>query len=82
MSNIYRYKFYSNCPTNGEVIQYHFELISEKMVIAEHVQTACAINRLGFHEDIADRLHDAFGGKQTLTATHHGVEIETRRGWE
>lgn len=36
----------------------------------------------GFHEAIADEMHAQFGGRQVLTAFHHGVDILTVRGDE
>jgi len=46
--------------------------------MVEDIVTMCALSR-GHHEDIADGLKRSLGGKQTLSALHHGVEIETVR---
>ena len=75
--NTYRYTFVAACPGNGEQIIYSLELQHADMVRVEHIKTACALHREGFQEAIAADLHTRFGGKLTLRAMHHGVEIET-----
>lgn len=49
------------------------------MIHVEHIKTAAALIKKGWHEQIADSLSDALGGDQTIIATHQGVEIETVR---
>lgn len=80
--NIYRHQFVSVCPNNGAAIIYRLEIAADMMIPVEHVVTACALFKSGYHEAIADELHRRFGCKQTLTAHHHGVDVETRRGFE
>lgn len=75
--NTYRYTFAAACPGNGEQIIYSLELQNADMVRVEHIKTACALHREGFQEQIAADLHSRFGGKLTLTAMHHGVQIVT-----
>lgn len=75
--NTYRYTFAAACPGNGEQIIYSLELQNADMVRVEHIKTACALHREGFQEHIAQDLHSRFGGRLTLRAMHHGVEIET-----
>lgn len=78
--NTYRYTFAAACPGNGEQIIYSLELQNADMVRVEHIKTACALHREGFQEHIAQDLHSRFGGRLTLRAMHHGVEIETVLG--
>ena len=80
--NLYKYQFIAACPTNGEQIIYTLELSTDgRMIHVEHIKTACALHRSGFHEAIADELARTFPNcLQVLRATHHGVEIETMRG--
>ena len=78
--NIYRYTFIAACPCNGEQIVYLLELQHADMVRVEHIKTACALHRQGYQEDIAADLYQRFGGRLTLRATHHGVDIETILG--
>lgn len=77
--NIYKHKFYSRCPNNGQLIEYRFELATPNMVQVEDIVKGCAVHKMGYHEAIADDLMKQFGGRQTLRAHHHGVDIETRR---
>lgn len=75
--NTYRYTFVAACPANGEQICYTLELQHTAKVLVEHIKTACALHREGYQEEIAADLHHRFGGRLTLRAMHHGVEIET-----
>lgn len=77
--NIYRHTFAAACPNNGQTIIYNLEIKTDKMIYVEHITTACALHREGFHESIADELHARLGGFQVLKAHHHGVDIETHR---
>ena len=77
--NIYRNTFAAVCPADGETIIYRLELRSTSMIHVEHIKTATALNRQGWHEQIADSLAETLGGDQTIIATHQGVEIETVR---
>jgi len=79
--NVYARKFAAACPNNGEQIIYSLRIETDgRMIQVEHITTATALIKEGFHEQIADQLFARFGGKQTLTAHHHGVDIETVRG--
>lgn len=80
--NKYSRTFVSVCPSNHASIIYSLVIESEKMIYVEHINTAVAIFRKDYHEKIADELFKAFGGKQTITAHHHGVDVETKRGFE
>lgn len=77
--NIYRHTFAAVCPADGETIIYRLELRSTSMIHVEHIKTATALIRQGWHEQIADSLAETLGGDQTIIATHQGVEIETVR---
>lgn len=77
--NIYRADFHARCPVNGARIHYHWTLQTDAVVSVESINDALEEIRRGFHEDIANDLHRAFGGRQILTAEHHGVHIETER---
>lgn len=79
--NRYSRIFVAACPNNGESIIYSLTIeTKERMIQVEHIVTATALIKQGFHEQIADELHRRFGGRQTLQAHHHGVDIETVRG--
>lgn len=79
--NIYRHQFVSHCPNNGQHIIYALEIESAEVIHVEHIVTVANLLANSFHEDIADELHERFGGRQTLRAHHHGVDIESRRGF-
>lgn len=75
--NTYNYTFASVCPSNSEPIIYALEIQKSEKVLVEHIKTACALHQSGYQEDIAADLHARFGGRLRLSATHHGVHIET-----
>ena len=79
--NIYRHTFAIQCPANDEQIIYQIEIQSAKMIYAEHIVSETRTYESQYHEALADRLFALFGEKQIITATHHGVHIETRRGF-
>jgi hypothetical protein len=80
--NIYRYGFSAICPNNGERIYYRLVVTTDFMVPVEVIKSACGCHPSAYHEQIADALAVELGGEQVITAVHHGVEIETRRGWQ
>ena len=82
MKNIYRHQFVSLCPNNDKPIIYALMIEADRAIPVEHIVTAAALHKRAFHEAIADELFEHFGGNQVLTAHHHGVDIETRRGFE
>lgn len=77
--NIYRHTFTAACPSDDEVIVYRLEIRSQSMIRVEHIKTATALIKQGWHEQIADQLAERFGGDQIIKAVHQGVEIETVR---
>jgi hypothetical protein len=77
--NKYSTKFVALCPVNNKPITYQLEIKhTEKILVEDILET---INKFvsGFHESIADKLLEKFGGEQTLIANHHGVTIQTER---
>ncbi|MFK3941902.1 hypothetical protein ACI2KC_09470 [Pseudomonas monteilii] len=78
-SNVYRHTFTAVCPSDAEVIIYSLEIRSRSMIRVEHIKTATALIKQGWHEQIADDLAERFGGDQVIKAVHQGVEIETVR---
>lgn len=77
--NIYRHSFIATCPSDGDAIVYSLEIRSLQMIRVEHIKTATALIKQGWHEQIADDLAERFGGDQVIKAVHQGVEIETVR---
>lgn len=81
--NIYTTKFKAICPNNGLIISYTLRIETREKIMVETIISACHLKTSGFHEDIADAIYARLGtGRQTLTAFHHGVHIETRRGFD
>jgi len=82
--NIYRIGFIVRCPNNNKPISYAFELRTptEQRVMVEDICAAVTQREAAYHEDLADDLLKQFGGQQVLRAHHHGVDIETHRGFE
>ena len=80
--NIYRHQFVSHCPNNDKPIIYALEIETDSVIQVEHIVTACSLHKRAYHEAIADELHQRFDGRQTIRAHHHGVDIETQRGFE
>lgn len=77
--NVYRYTFTATCPVDGAAIEYRLQIEACAVIKAEQIVAECTFGQPEFHEGIADRLLEKLGGRQVLTATHTGVEIETRR---
>lgn len=79
--NIYTRQFVATCPNNGAAIIYTLRIeTDDRLIPVEHIITATSMISKGFHEHIAEELFARFGGRQVITAHHHGVDIETRRG--
>lgn len=79
LMNIYRHEFAATCPSDGETIIYRLKIKSLAMIRVEHIRTATALIKSGWHEQIADDLHSRFGGVQTIVATHQGIKIKSVR---
>lgn len=76
--NRYTQRFRAACPKNGRAVDYVLTIESPRMIMVEDLQAATAELK-GYHEEFADSLWQTFGGRQTLTAHHHGTDIETIR---
>lgn len=82
--NIYRHAFTLTCPNNGQTIAYRLTITTIHVLMVEDITAACVeAQQLGkpYHENVADMLHAKFGGQQCMVAFHHGVQIETHRGF-
>ena len=77
--NTYRHTFVATCPSGGDSIVYSLEIKGPAIIMVEHIRTATALIKRGYHEQIADQLHERFGGEQRIVAVHQGVQIETLR---
>lgn len=77
--NAYIVEFFARCPTNDIRIAYCLRIETQEVIRVESIVDAVDQIRSGFHEAIADDLHAALGGTQTIIADHHGVTIETTR---
>lgn len=78
--NSYRYAFRVKCPNNDQRVAYDLSIESPTTIMVEKIMACCDEIKEGFHENIADLLLQKLGGKQTIRAHHHGVDIETVRG--
>ena len=76
--NIYTQAFRATCPNNGRSVDYLLRIEAPRMIIVEDIQAAVA-DLKGYHESFADELWQKFGGRQTLTAHHHGTDVATVR---
>jgi hypothetical protein len=80
--NTYSVRFFARCPINGIRIEYVLEIenpsASNPLIVEDIIDAVSLIDR-GMHEEIADQLFREFGGRQALTADHHGVTIKTVR---
>lgn len=84
MPNFYRTVFTANCPNNHQTVSYSLEIESDHVIMAEQIlQETEASTKLPrpYHENMADYLFTELGGRQIIKAFHHGVWIETRRGF-
>jgi hypothetical protein len=78
--NTYTTKFFANCPNNGIRVKYILRIETGVVIPVEQIMSAVESVGDEFHEELADQMQERFGGRQTLTADHHGVTIETVRG--
>lgn len=76
--NAYTVEFFACCPNNGIRIKYRLRIETAEVIPVEQIAAAVDAED-GFHEEIADRMFARFGGRQVMTADHHGVQIETTR---
>ena len=83
MLNTYRQVFHAPCCVNSRQVEYTLEIEAQRTIMVEEIQAAvveAAALEKPYHETMADWLYERFGGRQTMTAFHHGTEITTRRG--
>lgn len=78
--NAYSTEFFADCPNNGVRIKYALRIETGLVLAVEQIIAKVQSISEGFHEEIADELHEAFAGRQSLRADHHGITIETTRG--
>ena len=77
--NTYQIRFWVTCPSNGKSIEYALEIKTKTMIQVEDLMAFLSEEKTAYHEPLADRLAAKFGGVQTMTANHHGVQITTER---
>lgn len=77
--NTYQTKFIAECPANGARILYDLTISTGVSIMVEDINEFLSEVTSDYHESIADRLFEAFGGQQVLKADHHGVSITTIR---
>jgi hypothetical protein len=77
--NIYKTEFFCVCPINQTRVKYYLEITTKEIISVEDILDQLKSYDSGFHELIAEDLHEKFGGRQTLIADHHGVNIRTER---
>jgi len=77
--NIYKTEFFCVCPINQTRVKYYLEITTKEIISVEDILDQLKSYDSGFHELIAEDLHEKFGGQQTLIADHHGVNIRTER---
>lgn len=79
--NAYTLKFFAPCPTNDVRIEYRWRLelahVAQVEDLISHAESYA--RHPVYHEALADDLWRKYGGRQVLTADHHGVTIETHR---
>lgn len=62
------------------MIEYAAVILAQRTLPVEELRAFCAAQDGKFQESIADALQERFGGRQTITAVHQGVTINTERG--
>lgn len=77
--NIYTTTFAARCPNDGAVIDYKLEIRTPETLMVERINEATGAIDAGIQEQIADLLHDSFGGELRMWGTHQGVDIESVR---
>ena len=77
--NRYTHDFLVKCPNNDLLVAYRLVITTPRVIMVEDIVAACKVES-AYHEALADQLYQRFGGRQVMTAHHHGVDIETTRG--
>jgi hypothetical protein len=79
--NKYTIHFVRKCPENGLAIAYRLTIETPHVLMVEAItEEIDNLPEQAYHEAIAQTLTRCLPGRQTLTAHHHGVDIETVRG--
>lgn len=77
--NIYTATFAARCPNDGAMIDYTLEIRTPETLMVERINEATHAIDVGHQEQIADHLHERFGGELRVWGTHQGVDIESVR---
>jgi hypothetical protein len=79
--NRYQVSFNAVCPVNEQIILYSLTIETPDSTVlpAEDIIATTRAQARGLHEEIAEHLWVALGGRQSLSAVHHGVSITTVR---
>lgn len=77
--NIYTQYFTARCANNNRLVSYTLTIESHVTIMVEDIQAEVAKFEHGYHEQMADHLFAKFGGRQTMSAHHHGTGIVTVR---
>jgi hypothetical protein len=67
------------CIVNQKPVEHFLTISTQRVIVVEELLFFIKNLEPAFHEIIADKLAEKFGGKQTLVANHHGVTISTER---
>jgi len=74
--NTYKYNFTVICPNDNALIDYHLEIRSTEIIMAESIVKYCD-NAEGYQECIAEGIKEEIGGAVKVIGIHSGVEITT-----
>lgn len=77
--NKYTQRFSALCAANDNPVDYVLTIETHRTIMVEDIQAKVATFTRGYHEDFANELAAKFGGRQTLSAHHHGTDVETSR---
>ncbi len=77
--NTYTTKFVVTCVVNQKPVEHFLTISTQEVIVVEDLLFFVKNLEPAFHEIIADKLAEKFGGKQILVANHHGVTISTER---
>jgi hypothetical protein len=77
--NTYQTKFVLKCIVNQKPVEHSLTISTQEVIVVEDLLSFIKNLEPAFHEIIADKLAEQFGGKQVLVANHHGVIISTER---
>ena len=78
--NTYEYNFSVVCPNDKESIQFNLSITTAETIFVEDIKTFLEGHKEAFQEDLANKLHAKFGGRQVIKAIHQDVLITTCRG--